>query len=73
MPRDSDAYYRRQAHDAEAHADRAISPDDRASWLRLAQQWLALIRHKPAQTAAEEFDDAVQQQGTHQDVGDNPQ
>ena len=69
----SDEYYRRQAHDAEMQAQRAISPQDRATWLRLAQQWLGLIRRERARTASEAFDDAVKERGTHQDISNEPQ
>jgi hypothetical protein len=69
----SDEYYRRQAHDAEIQAQRALSPEDRATWLRLAQQWLALIPRRKAKTESEAFDDAVQQRGTRQDVSNEPQ
>ena len=69
----SDQFYRRQARDAELQAQRAISPEDRASWLRLAQQWLSLIRREPADADSEAFDDAVQRRGTHQDISDEAQ
>jgi len=54
-------------------AERAVSPLDRATWLRLAQQWLGLITRKPARTGTEAFDDAVQQRGTHQDISKESQ
>ena len=68
MVEDRDEYYRQQAHDAERHAQRAVSPNDRATWLRLAQSWLGLVSRKPAKNKREAFDDAVQQTGTHQIV-----
>jgi hypothetical protein len=73
MVEDRDDFYRRQAHDAQVHAQRAASAEDRASWLRLAQSWLALVTRKPASNDAEAFDDAVQQTGTHQFVSDSEQ
>ncbi len=66
-------YYRRQAKDAQAHANRAIRADDRAAWLRLARGWLELIAWKPSTDASEAFDDAVQEHGTHQDISQNEQ
>jgi hypothetical protein len=69
----NDEYYRQQAHEAEMQAERAVSPLDRATWLRLAQQWLGLITRKPARTGTEAFDDAVQQRGTHQDISKESQ
>ena len=69
----SDDYYRRQARDAEAQAQRALSPIDRESWLRIAQSWLSLIGREPAKSEAEAFDDAVARHGTHQDVSDEAQ
>ena len=41
-------YYRRQAKEAQAHADRAIRDEDRVAWLRLAQSWLALLPFRKA-------------------------
>jgi len=41
-----DSFYRRQADDALSHADRATNPADRAAWLRLAEEWLSLVRTK---------------------------
>ena len=64
MTSDRDDYYRRQARDAEHQAQRAVSPVDRAAWLRLAHQWLSLVDRKPAQTEADAFDDLVQSLGT---------
>jgi hypothetical protein len=68
-----DEYYRRQAQDAELQAQRALSPVDRASWLRIAQGWLSLIGRKPANSEVDAFDDAVARHGTHQDVSDEAQ
>lgn len=73
MVEDRDEYYRQQAHDAEVHAARAASPDDRATWLRLAQSWLALVTRRAPKNQSEAFDDAVQQTGTHQNVSDAEQ
>jgi hypothetical protein len=73
MSGDQDEYYRKQAEDAERQAARAVSPRDRATWLRLAQDWLGLVKRKPPQNAGETFDDAVQQRGTHQDISDRTQ
>jgi len=51
----SDDEYRRQAAEAQHQADRARNDDDRASWLRIAQGWLSMIRRQPP-TAQEAFD-----------------
>jgi hypothetical protein len=67
----SDDYYRKQASEAQQHADRAISDLDRASWLRIAQSWLGLIRIKL--TGQEEFDAETRERGTGQDVSDKSQ
>jgi hypothetical protein len=64
MSRDDE--YRRQAAEAQEFADRAISAPDRASWLRIAQSWLALIR-KAAPTEEQKFDDDAKARGTGQD------
>jgi len=62
---DQEDEYRRQAHYAQEMADRAKSPTDRESWLRIAQGWMGLLK-KPRRTSSERFDDAVKDQGTHQ-------
>jgi hypothetical protein len=54
----SDDEYRRQALEAQRHADRARNDLDRESWLRIAQGWLGLIR-KPKPTAQDAFDAEV--------------
>ena len=61
----NDDYYRKQASDAQAQADRAFSPNDKAAWLRIGQSWLALIS-KPIKGALEKFDDEVKERGTGQ-------
>jgi hypothetical protein len=50
----SDDEYRRQAVEAQRHADHARNDLDRESWLRIAQGWLGLIR-KPKPTAQDAF------------------
>jgi hypothetical protein len=65
-------YYRRQASEAQAQADRALRPDDRAAWLRIARSWLELLPIRKA-TPQQAFDDAVRDQGTHQDVSEESQ
>ena len=67
-----DDYYRRQAGEAQAHADRAIRSADRAAWLRIARSWLELLPIRKA-SPQEAFDDAVRDQGTHQDISDTSQ
>ena len=66
-----DDYFRRQASDAQKQADRSLSGVDRASWLRIAQSWLSLIRGKL--TAEEAFDRDERDRGTHQDISKEKQ
>jgi hypothetical protein len=64
---DKDDDYRKQAREAQGWADRStISDVDKASWLRIAQGWLALIR-RPAPTEQESFDENTKARGTGQD------
>jgi hypothetical protein len=63
----SDDYYRQQAQDAQAQADRSRNDLDRASWLRIAQSWLGLISRRTT-TAQRAFEDAEAKHGTHQDI-----
>jgi hypothetical protein len=58
--------YRRNAAEAQRHADRALTEEDRASWLRLAQGWLSLLPMR-MQSAQESFDEQVADKGTGQD------
>jgi hypothetical protein len=57
---------RRNAAEAQWQADRAISEVDRASWLRVAQGWLSLLK-KPPQTLEGTFDEVLTNKGTGQD------
>jgi hypothetical protein len=72
MAQDDEAYYRKQAEDAQKQADRAITDRDHANWLRLAQSWMSLIKGR-ARTDQETFDDATEAQGTKQDVSKESQ
>ena len=58
--------YRRQAADAQKMADRAISPLDKAAWLRIARGFQSLVS-EPPRTEAEQFTDVVEERGTNQD------
>ena len=67
-----DQYFRQQAEEAQKQAERSVSDLDRASWLRIAQSWLRLIKSDKA-SREEAFDEAERKQGTHQDVSKEPQ
>ncbi len=62
----TDDYYREQAKDAEDFADRAISPVDKASWLRIAQGWMRLVA-RPLGTPSQYFDEETKKRGTGQE------
>ena len=62
----TDDEYRKQANYAQDMAERLTSPLDKESWLRVAQGWLSLIRKRP-QTAAENFNEELEERGTKQD------
>lgn len=62
---DKNDEYRKQAAHAQAMADKAVSHEDKASWLQIAQGWLSMIR-KPRQTELAKFDDNAKAQGTGQ-------
>jgi hypothetical protein len=57
--------YRRYAEHAQKEADRSRNELDRASWLRVAQGWLSLLK-RPARTAQEAFDDLATDKSTGQ-------
>jgi hypothetical protein len=58
--------YLRNATEAQRHADQAISDIERASWLRVAEGWLSLLK-KPLQTLEETSDEVLANKGTGQD------
>jgi hypothetical protein len=69
--------YRHQADFCERMARRAATPELKASWLRLAADWLALLRGSEtgdggdgtglATTAEQDFDDMTDAMGTGQE------
>ena len=63
---DQDDEFRRQAAEAQQWADRTVSENDRAAWLRIAQSWLGLVK-KPLRTKTEAFNDRVEADGTKQE------
>jgi hypothetical protein len=67
-----DHYFRQQAEEAQQQAERSISDLDRASWLRIAQSWLRLIKGDKA-SPEQAFDECERKQGTRQDVSKEPQ
>jgi hypothetical protein len=61
--------YRRNAEYAQQMADGSAMQEDRASWLRVASGWRSLLRGPKAgdgHQQREQFDEHVQQLGTHQ-------
>jgi hypothetical protein len=72
MAQDDEAYYRQQVQDAQKQADRSVSDQDRANWLRIAQSWMALIKGR-SRTSKETFDDASEAQGTKQEISKESQ
>ena len=74
-----DEYYRRQAREAQAQADKSISDEDQKAWLRIAQSWMQLIQKSvPSQAtvdrlqakADQDFNDATKAKETHQKRSD---
>jgi len=61
--------YRRFAKEAQAYADRAISDDDRASWLKVAAGSLGMLPRRAA-NKQETSDQAVDDQATGQTTFD---
>jgi hypothetical protein len=59
--------YRREADFCEDMASKATDSDLKASWLRLAADWLSMITQGGAPlTAEQKFDDMAQAKGTGQ-------
>lgn len=61
--------YRRNAAEAERQAKLAKNEYDRASWLRLVRDWLALLP-KYEQNVGAKFDDDAAARGTNQKDSD---
>jgi hypothetical protein len=61
--------YRRQALLAQKAADGASNDHDRAAWLQIARDWLALLHTRSVDDA---FDVEVKGPGTGQDGSDAP-
>jgi len=57
--------YLRRANEAQKWADQAKSDKAKAAWLRIAQNWLALVRELPVDREA--FERPVERRGTRQD------
>jgi hypothetical protein len=66
---DEDRYsqYRLNAAEAERQSKNAKNDTDRASWLRLVNDWLSLLPKRSKLTASESFDEALKNSDTHQD------
>lgn len=62
--------YRRNAAEAERQAKNAKNDTDRASWLRLVSDWLAMLP-KHERQAAEKFDAEASARGTNQKDSDS--
>lgn len=58
--------YRANAAECERMAQRTKRPDDRATWLKMAADWLRMIP-QPRRSASDKFDAAERAQGTGQD------
>lgn len=57
--------YQRQAAYAMEMADKAASDELRAQWLNLARKWLDMLPHREP-TEKQNFEQALQDKGTHQ-------
>jgi hypothetical protein len=58
--------YRKNAANAQACADTAISDIDRAAWLQVAEGWLRLLRRRP--TEEDGFKQEITDRETRQDI-----
>jgi hypothetical protein len=63
----SDELYRAKADGCRRMADKAFSPLDKESWLKLAADWLKLLRPTSFTTEAAQFDAAERESGTGQE------
>ena len=63
---DLDEKYRRYAAEAQLQADKAISAQDKESWLKIARSWLEMLP-KRLRSAEDQFNDKVRDLGTGQE------
>ena len=63
---DQDEKYRRYAAEAQLQADKAISAQDKESWLKIARSWLEMLP-KRLRSAEDQFNDKVRDLGTGQE------
>jgi hypothetical protein len=63
---DQNDKYRRYAAEAQVQADKAISAQDKESWLKIARSWLELLP-KRLRSAEDQFNDNVRDRGTGQE------
>jgi hypothetical protein len=59
--------YRRQATHCQQFADRAVTPELRADWLRLARKWLEMIPLEHQSGGPDAFDAIMHRDGTGQE------
>ena len=57
--------YLRRANEAQRWADQAKSDKAKAAWLRIAQNWLGMVRVLPLDEKA--LEQSAEQQGAHQE------
>ena len=60
---DQDEKYRRYAAEAQLQADKAISAQDKESWLKIARSWLEMLPKR----LRDQFNDKVRDLGTGQE------
>jgi hypothetical protein len=61
--------FRREAAAAQEKADNARNDQDRATWLRIAQSWMNMLR-SGEKTRDQEFEEHVEKKGTRQERSD---
>jgi allantoicase len=63
---DQDEKYRRYAEEAQLQANKAISAQDKESWLKIARRWLEMLP-KRTLTAEDQFNYKVRDLGSGQE------
>jgi hypothetical protein len=71
--KDRHDYYRKQAAAAQGQARAASRDEDKAAWLKLAEDWLSLVLKAPGVADQQRFDHQAEAEGTHQNVPDTQQ
>jgi hypothetical protein len=62
--------FQRHAQEAMDEADKALSGEERSSWLKIATGWLSMLARHKTTPQEDRFDEEIQRRGTRQQESD---